>query len=110
MNLSSVNKKILIGAVYLPPERSPYSSIECFDKLEYDILNFTSESDSYLCLLGDFNARSGILSDFTILNENISHHFLDYESKLILSKNNLQELGFPIDLYSNDLQTNNFSD
>ena len=58
LNFSSVIKKIFIGAVYLPPE----GSTEFFDKLEYDVLNFTSESDSYLRLLGDFNARSSILS------------------------------------------------
>ena len=108
LNLNTNCKKILKGAVYLPPEGSPYSSIDLFDKLEYDILNFTSESDSHLCLLGDFNARSGTLSDFTDIDENIADSLLDYESQFILSKNNLQDLGFPIDRYSNDQQTNNF--
>ena len=61
-----------------------------------------------MCLLGDFNSRSGTLSDFTDIDENIADSLLDYESQLILSKKNLQDLGFPIDRYSNDQQTNNF--
>lgn len=94
LNVNTNCKKIIIGAVYLPLEGSPYSSIELFDKLEYDILNFTSESESHLCLLGDFNARSGTLSDFTDMDENIADSLLSYESQLILSKNNLQDLDF----------------
>lgn len=61
LNLNPDSKKIITGAVYLPPEGSPYSLTEIFERLEYDILNFTSDNDSNLCLLGDFNARSGIL-------------------------------------------------
>lgn len=107
-SLNSDSKKIRIGAVYLSPEGSPFSSIELFDRLEYDILNFTSGNDSYLCLLGNFNASSGILSDFTDLVGNIADSLLDYESQFIFSKNILQELGFPFDPCSNDMRTNNF--
>ena len=53
-------------------------------------------------VLGDFNARSGILSDFTDIDESIANSLLDYESQLVLSKNNLQELRFPLDRYLND--------
>ena len=85
---------------YLPPEGSPYSSHEPFDKLEFDISNFTSDSDNDFCVIVDFKAQSGMLSDFTDLDENIAGSLLNYESQLILSKNNLQELGFPIERYS----------
>ena len=61
-----------------------------------------------MCLLGDFNACSGTLSDFTDIDENIADSLLDYESQFILNKNNLQDLGFPIDRHLNDQQTNNF--
>lgn len=71
-------------------------------------MDFISEDNSYLCLLGDFSARSGTLSDFTELNKDISDNFLDYDSKFTLSKNNLLELGFPINRHSKDFQTNNF--
>ena len=71
-------------------------------------MNFASDSDNNLCVLIDFKAQSGMLPDFTDLDENIAGSHLNYESQLILSKNNLQELGFPIELYSIAKQTNNF--
>ena len=39
--------------------------------------------------MGDFNARSGLLSDSITIDEDIGDFALDFESKLILSKNNL---------------------
>ena len=38
--------------------------------------------------MGDFNAKSGLFSDFITIDEDIG----DLESKLILSKNNLKNL------------------
>ena len=42
---------------YIAAAGSIYSSIECFDLLESDIINLTS-NDFKLCLLGDFNAHT----------------------------------------------------
>lgn len=57
----------IFGAVYIPPEGSPYSSVSIFDKLEQDIIKYCSDDKTYTCLMGDFNASSGLLSDFIIL-------------------------------------------
>ena len=54
---------------YIAPEGSNYSSIECFDLLESDILNLTS-NDFKLCLL-DFNAHARNEYDFTAVDGNI---------------------------------------
>ena len=67
---------------------SIYSSLSIFDKLEQDILKFCTDESTYTCLMGDFNARSGLFSDFITIDEDIG----DLESKLILSKNNLKNL------------------
>jgi hypothetical protein len=45
---------IIFEVVYIPPEGSFYSSIDTFDDIENDILNY-SENDPYLFLMGDFN-------------------------------------------------------
>ena len=49
----------------------PYSSASIFDKLEQDIVNFCADESIYTCLMGDFNARSGLLSDFITIDEEI---------------------------------------
>ena len=52
--------------------------------------------------MGDFNARSGLSSDFIKMNigEEIGEFAFDIESKLILGKNFLEELGFPTESFS----------
>ena len=50
--------------------------------------------------MGDFNARSGLSSDFINIGEGIGEFAFDIESKLILGKNFLEELGFPTESFS----------
>ena len=74
--------KCVLGAVYIPPEGSPYSSVSIFDKLEQHIINFCANENTYTCLMGDFNAKSRLLSDFITIDDEISDFALDFESKL----------------------------
>ncbi len=64
-----VNKKLIecendliIGSVYIPPENSPYSTIDAFTELEDDIISKFYSEESIL-LLGDFNAKTSNKSD-----------------------------------------------
>ena len=57
-------QNILLCVVYIPPESSPYSSMDMFDDLENQFL----ESEMFcngaeICMLGDFNGRTAQLSD-----------------------------------------------
>ena len=61
----------VFGAIYIHPEGSPDSSASIFDKLEQAIMNFCADEITYTCLMGDFNARSGLLSDFISIDEDI---------------------------------------
>jgi hypothetical protein len=60
---------VLFGAMCIPPENSIYSSIDIFDVIEDDILKFVAEKNCKVCLLGDFNARSGTKDDFVNLDD-----------------------------------------
>ena len=60
-----------MGIVYIPPEFTSYSTQEAFDELDFEIRNFSS-SYKYISLVGDFNARTGDLSDLNrIIDLNI---------------------------------------
>ena len=55
--------------MYNPPENSIYSSIDFFDVIEDNILKFVAEKNCKVCLLSDFNARSGTKDDFVNLDD-----------------------------------------
>ena len=60
---------ILFGAIYIPPESSKYSDIDFFDVIQEDILKYNAGKDYKICLLGDFNARTGVKDDFINVND-----------------------------------------
>ena len=53
-----------IIAANIPPENSLYSSIDAFLDIENDIVNFIEE-DMKCALVGDFNATTAALEDFS---------------------------------------------
>ena len=55
---------IVFGLIYNPPENSPYADISIFEQIENYIVDIISlNSNAGICLLGNFNARTGVLSD-----------------------------------------------
>ena len=64
ITFSSLDKgcNIIFGLVYNPSADSPYADSSVMDLIENTILELTSQNeDAKLCLLGDFNARTGQL-------------------------------------------------
>ncbi|VDI64497.1 Hypothetical predicted protein [Mytilus galloprovincialis] len=64
----NLDKPVVFGVVYIPPEYTRYSSDEAVNEIEQEFLRFSNISN-YICLLGDFNARTGCDDDFVIINE-----------------------------------------
>ena len=93
--------------VYIPPEGSVYSNIDIYSSIENDILNL-NVNDSHICMIGDFNARCGTLSDFIHVDENIAIDNFDFETNFILNKQHLENLGVPIIRSSCDNSCNNY--
>ena len=76
------NCDLLVGCVYIPPENSKYSDNEVFDEIENEHMLFKSEQ-TYSALVGDFNARTSILPDYIVPNDDLVH---------ILNIDNIDEL------------------
>ena len=104
------DSKIIFGIVYIPPEGSFYGSLETFDVNESNIIEINSQFDnSSFVMLGDFNARTSNLSDFVNVDPFISDIALDNLANQNLSVNNLSDLGFPFERFSEDLNfVNNY--
>jgi hypothetical protein len=58
------------------------SSEDAFSELQQEYLSFSNKS-KYICLLGDFNARTATDTDFVDLIKNL--HVDDYTALLLLS-------------------------
>ena len=56
--------KTLFGAVYLPCERGKSPDRSAFADLRNDIKQFQEMCEVPICLIGDFNARTGRMQDF----------------------------------------------
>jgi hypothetical protein len=63
----NIQNQIIIGAVYIPPINSRFSTIDIFDELEREVSSFIDDSSS-VCLFGDFNSRTATEKDFDIYN------------------------------------------
>ena len=71
-DILEILKDLLLGVVYIPPEGSKYTKIEAFEECELELLELLSCNDSFVCLCGDFNARTGGLHDeleYNIFND-----------------------------------------
>lgn len=95
--------------VYVAPEGSKYSNIQCFETLETDILNFTSNNYK-ICLLGDFDAHTSNDHDFTYVDDSILQSFdIGYVTEDNLGICPLAQLKFSKERHNSDLShTNNY--
>ena len=57
-------KECIAGAVYLACERSRHHSADMFDMISNDLVDLKARYDLPVLLMGDFNSRTGRLSDF----------------------------------------------
>lgn len=54
---------VILGCIYIPPENSKYSSVDCFQDIENE-MNDNFEMNNQFVLVGDFNAKTKNLDDF----------------------------------------------
>ena len=98
--------KILFCVVYIAPEGSNYSNIECFDSLENDIVNFSSNGYK-ICLLGDFNAHTKNADDYICVDSTIQQTLDLNNIDENLSFCSIEQLGFLKERFNSDLSRMN---
>ena len=80
LNKYILGKPTILGVKYIPPENSPYSSINIFDEIELEIANVV-KNDTEVILTGNFNARTGHKAEtqkIIIQTENNNSLLMDY--------------------------------
>ena len=99
---------VLFGIIYIPPEGSVYADPDIFKSLSGIALDLLDHLELHnICLIGDFNARTGDLNDFVCMNEKV------LQANFVLSDLAKDYLSFPnykIDELrtSKDPSTNNY--
>ena len=99
-------KSSLFCIAYIPPDNSSYSSIDLFDVIEYQYMQFEHMSD-YFFLFGDFNARTGTVCDYNELNGHIADSLLiEEDDKDIITL--MSKYSIPLDRTSEDKVLNKY--
>ena len=88
---------------------SIYHNTDIFDNITNDIFEITSNHNLPICLIGDFNARTGNLSDNIPTDNNTCPDipFSCFSTRNHESTTNLELLDIPLSRHSCDLKTNN---
>ena len=74
------NFKFILGSVYVPHESSKYHDPELFEEIACAIVDVKRKFDLPICLVGDFNSRTGNLADF-IEDEEFSRNKTEYNDE-----------------------------
>jgi len=97
-------KKMLFGAVYIPPESSVYANPSSFDEVENELISIAHET-TCVFLAGDFNAHTATKADYFALNEDMIMEMdmdLDEASDINI-EDKLNLLGIPTQRGSSDM-------
>ena len=98
----NIANNFVIGAVYLPHERSDHHHVDVFDDLISDI-GLVQNYDLPILMMGDFNSRTGEQNDINILDH--SDILDNYKFPNIL--NILEKANIPLERKNNDKKSNN---
>ena len=93
---------ILLGCVYIPPEGSKYSSVDAFTEIENEYLQL-SNPNIMCALVGDFNAKTGTLPDYSIPDQiflNILNIENENTSKFFIDRDIMRREGIPLRRHS----------
>ena len=85
--------------------RCIFDGISVFDVIQNDIVKYTTETRCKVCLVGDFNAHTGLKTDFTDINDYVLNSVqLDDVINIV----NLDTLGIDVTHHNLDLSLNNY--
>jgi hypothetical protein len=99
----------LLGSVYVPNEGSVHHNHHWSDDLANNVSALSARYDLPVVLVGDFNARTGRLDDFALVDEVVANEcgFIPDSDLLIDTKEDLVSLGVEPNRCNRDGQVNN---
>ena len=74
-SILQLDKDVLIGGIYVPPEGSEYVNRECFEDITNDMVSLND--NKYVLLLGDFNGHTKCDDDIVKFDKYVFDEVLD---------------------------------
>ena len=96
----------IIGGAYFPHEGSRYAQGGMFEDLLLDLSDLNGRYQLPVILLGDFNARTGLVDDNVITESAHVHNFSDQDNDVCESTYMLSSLGINMKRHSQDCLVN----
>ena len=82
-NVLAFKFDLFFGCIDTHPENSKYANADAFDEIENELNCLINAEKCYVALVGDFNSKTGILSDYTIPDDAILQLFdVDSDSEI----------------------------
>ena len=99
----------ILGVTYLPGEGSTHYDEDMFDNLLEDLVTLKEQYDTPICIVGDFNSRTGNLDDFVTIEDHVLRtiNLDNIEEDIFSSKNDLESKCFEINRFNKDNICNN---
>lgn len=84
---------LILGNAYIPPDNTNYCDGDEFEFLSSQLIDLSVKYNCDACIVGDFNARTGVLKDYIDLDENVaSVAGLEPENEAFISTQKLIDL------------------
>jgi hypothetical protein len=99
-------REVIISGVYIPGECSYLYEASQFDDITDDIVSLQAKVDALIALLGDFNARTGLLDDFMEIEDKVEL-VCDVDEELCTKNDMLESIGIVTDVFNEDKRVNN---
>ena len=104
VNESVLGYDLVIEAVYIPPPDSLFSSGDEFNLILCDLLDIKCSHNSKICLVGDFNSRTGNLPDQLEPDRHLfsATGLEDHRDELLIDNTFLNKLNIPTTRHNDD--------
>jgi exonuclease III len=94
----------ILGSVYIVPEESSYHTGEEFSNILTDMVNIYGAYGLPFWLTGDFNARTGGLKDYILLDDHIANEMgLSQSGDIFLDRELIDKIGVSLDRKMKDM-------
>ena len=109
VNNNAFGEAFLLGSVYIPCEGSIHYDNQWHDDIASDLSSMQVLYDLPFVLIGDFNARTGLLDDFLVIDDLVGNECgpISFEDIPIDTKDDFMKKGIPPDRFNKDRNVNN---
>ena len=93
--LLNTEKNVLLGAIYIPPQGTQYSTIDSFDEIQGDLIDINANEKCDVILAGDFNSYTSTSIDYISIDtdNDITPDLEDLQPTTLNGENELDMIG-----------------